>query len=48
MEVSLIFVTGLFCVGLTIFAAVLTIMEFKNIEAEAEAKEAESKAKDSN
>lgn len=39
MEISLIFVTGLFCVALTIFGAVLTVMEFKNIEQNTQDKE---------
>jgi|GEM_PF-4831798 len=34
MEISLIFVTGLFCAALTIFGAVLTVLEFKNIDKE--------------
>lgn len=32
MEASLIFVTGLFCTLLTIFGAVLTVMEFKSLK----------------
>lgn len=34
MEVSLIFITGLFCTALVIFGVVLTVMEFKNLAKE--------------
>jgi|TARA_B100000768_G_scaffold113328_1_gene104978 hypothetical protein len=34
MEDSLLFFTGLFCFVLAIIGAVLTVKEFKNIEAE--------------
>jgi hypothetical protein len=34
MEASLIFFTGLFCSALTIFGAILTVMEFKSLKQE--------------
>lgn len=34
MQVSLIFITGLFCFALVIFGVVLTVMEFKRMEKE--------------